>query len=525
MKKHILFIVLILITFISAESKNKPNIIFFIADDMLPVHFNCLHEGRDKFYTPNLDRLAQEGTILLQQHVVSPVCTPSRYSVLTGNYPSRATNWGFLDRTKKEGQTVVHFNTEITKETVNVGSILKNNGYVTGFVGKNHVIQTHDLEKFPNYDASAKDPIIKNQLVNNHEKIKKAIREAGFSFADRIYNNNPPYIGIKEVGVHNMDWMAEGAINFIEENKSNPFFLYFATTVPHGPTEANRAWNADPSIAAVGYLDNIPNVLPARKTIPERLIKEGFSTDFSRCNLLWLDDTLGALIKKLEKEKILDNTIIFFFSDHGQEAKGTLYQGGVHDPSIVWKSGGLPAGETSTALISNIDFTPTILDIAGVEYDPKSFDGVSFKPQLLGKKSKKRTLYFELGYARAIRIGNWKYIAVRYPDFINNWTIEDKKRVLDEYNAERRRKYLKIVTEDPSQPFSHFNAQPGGGDAERVSTGKKPGYYDLDQLYNLEDDPNELNNLANKKSYIKKLNEMKNELKLILDTLPGDFPL
>ena len=174
------------------------------------------------------------------------------------------------------------------------------------------------------------------------------------------------------------------------------FFLYFATTVPHGPTESNRAWNADPSIAAVGHLDNIPNVLPARKTIPERLIKEGFSTDFSRCNLLWLDDTLGALIKKLEKEKILDNTIIFFFSDHGQEAKGTLYQGGVHDPSIVWKSGGLPAGETLTALISNIDFTPTILDIAGVEYDPKSFDGVSFKPQLLGKKSKKERYILNL---------------------------------------------------------------------------------------------------------------------------------
>ena len=108
MKKHILFIVLILITFISAESKINL-ILFFIADDMLPVHFNCLHEGRDKFYTPNLDRLAREGTILLQQHVVSPVCTPSRYSVLTGNYPSRATNWGFLDRTKKEGQTVVSF--------------------------------------------------------------------------------------------------------------------------------------------------------------------------------------------------------------------------------------------------------------------------------------------------------------------------------------------------------------------------------------------------------------------------------
>ena len=118
MKKNILPVILILFLFLflfSSESKNKPNIIFFIADDMLPEHFNCLNEGKDKYFTPNLDRLAREGTIMLEQHVVSPVCTPSRYSVLTGMYPSRATSWGFLDRTKKEGQTVVHFNTEINK--------------------------------------------------------------------------------------------------------------------------------------------------------------------------------------------------------------------------------------------------------------------------------------------------------------------------------------------------------------------------------------------------------------------------
>ena len=103
MKKNILPVILILFLFLflfSSESKNKPNIIFFIADDMLPEHFNCLNEGKDKYFTPNLDRLAREGTIMLEQHVVSPVCTPSRYSVLTGMYPSRATSWGFLDRTK-----------------------------------------------------------------------------------------------------------------------------------------------------------------------------------------------------------------------------------------------------------------------------------------------------------------------------------------------------------------------------------------------------------------------------------------
>ena len=150
-----------------------------------------------------------------------------------------------------------------------------------------------------------------------------------------IYNNNPPYIGIKEVGVHNMDWMAFSVLNFIEENKSNPFFLYFATTVPHGPTEANRAWNADPSITA-GYLDNIPNVLPARKTIPERLIKDSQPTLAE--DLLWLD-ILGALIKKLEKEKILNNTIIFFFSDHGQDLKRNALSK-YHDPSIYGSQAG-----------------------------------------------------------------------------------------------------------------------------------------------------------------------------------------
>ena len=523
-KKIIYFILPFYISLIATASQ-KPNIIFFIADDMLPVHFNCLSEGKDKYFTPNIDRLANEGVLMLEQHVVSPVCTPSRYSVLTGLYPSRATNGGFITRTKKEGQTVVQFNTDIVKGNKTIGSRLQKAGYVTGFVGKNHVVQVHNLKKFSNYDASAQDPIIKKQLIDNHTKICNSIKEVGFDFVDRIYHNNPPYIGLKEVGVHNMDWLAEGGIEFINQNKNNSFFLYFATTIPHGPTEEKRSWNANPLLSAIGYLDNPPDVLPSRASIPQRLKKAGYPTDDSRCNLLWLDDVLGALVKKLEKENILDNTLIFFFSDHGQRAKGTLYQGGVHDPSIVWKVGGLPAGKSSKALVSGIDFTPTILDIAGAEYNAEDFDGKSFLPVLLGKKEQERILYFELGYARAIRKGPWKYIAIRYPDFIKNMSLDERKNILDTYNNERRRKYLNIVTEDPSAPFSHFNALPGGGDAERVSTGKKPSYYAQDQLYNLDSDPNELNNLFDDPKYKEKSVEMKKELQSIIDTLPGHLSL
>ena len=525
MFKNFLVLIPLSIMLVFASQAQKPNIIFFIADDMLPVHFNCLTEGRDKYFTPNIDKLANEGVLMLEQHVVSPVCTPSRYSVLTGLYPSRATNGGFIARTAQEGQSVVQFNTDIVKGNQTVGTFLQEAGYTTGFVGKNHVVQVHDLKKFSNYDASVKDLIIKNQLISNHTKICDAIKEVGFDFVDRIYHNNPPYIGLKEVGVHNMDWLAEGGIEFIKQNKENPFFLYFATTIPHGPTEEKRAWNADPLLSAIGYLDKAPDVLPSRKSIPERLKKEGFPVDDSRCNLLWLDDVLGSLINTLEEENILDNTLIFFFSDHGQRAKGTLYQGGVHDPSIIWKTDGLPVGESSEALVSGIDFTPTILDIAGIGFDKEKFDGESFLPILLGKEAKERTLYFELGYARAIRKGPWKYIAIRYPEFIKNMSFDERKNILDAYNKERRRKYLNIVTEDPSTPFSHFNALPGGGDAERVSTGKKPGYYDPDQLYNLDSDPNELTNLANDSKYNDTLLEMKKELQSIIDTLPGNLTL
>ena len=134
-------------------------------------------------------------------------------------------------------------------------------------------------------------------------------------------------------------------------------------------------------------------------------------------------------------------------------------------------------------------------------------------------------MYFELGYARAIRKGKWKYLAVRYPEHLSTMSDVERKRVLDEWNAERHRKHLEIVTEDPSEPFSHLTAIPGGGHAESNSTGSYPGYFDADQLYDLSRDPKEQKNLANDPVYKEKLEEMQREMKKILETLPGEFTL
>jgi len=508
----------------SVQEKEHPNIIFFIADDMYPEMFNCLPEGEGKNLTPNLDRLATEGTIMTGQYVVSPVCTPSRFNCLTGKYASRASNKAFLNKTKhEEGQTVIQWNSFITQEDSILPHYLKELGYATGMVGKNHVIEANGLYQFPDFQADPREPDIKRRVEENYKKVEDAILATGFDYAGGLYHNNPDFIGLAQLAVQNLDWTAEAGLDFIDQNKDQAFFLYFATTVPHGPTGAARSWNADPRITARGILDEAPKGMPARSSLPER-IKEAGLEGTARENILWLDDALGALINKLEEHGLMENTIIFFFNDHGQHAKGTLYQGGVVNPSIIWRSGGFPCGSVCEAPVSNVDFAPTILELAGADKLPGDMDGISFTGALEGREAKAReSLFFELGYARAVIKGKYKYYAVRYPDYAKNWTPAERAAELDRYNKGREFRNMEIVNRDPEKPFSHLEVVPGGGHAEHGSYGKLPGYFDSDQLYDLESDPGELNNLAIDSEFTETLEEMKAVLKGYTEKLPGIF--
>ena len=314
--------------------QERPNIIFFIADDMLPEHFNCLTQGKDKYLTPNLDRLAREGTLMLQQHVVSPVCTLVVTTYLLATLPAvRKTITS--SKYKKNGQSIVEFNTHILSTDRTLPALLKAAGYTTGMAGKDHVVEVAGLKPFKNFKSSAQDPANKAQLIANHDHTRQAMIEIGFDFADSLYHNNPSFLGLYEVAVQNMDWITDAGVRFIKQARTDPFFLYFATTVPHGPTQAKRSWKADPLLTAIGYLDKPLSVQPSRETIPKRLRNAGLPVNDNTANLLWLDDALGALLDTLEATGEIDNTVIFFFNDHGQLAKGTVYQGGVHNPSSL----------------------------------------------------------------------------------------------------------------------------------------------------------------------------------------------
>ncbi len=529
MKAHLLSIGLLLVpvfcTVVRGEDspKRPPNFVFFVADDMQREMFNCLAEGEEPFLTPNLDRLAAEGTLMTQQYVSSPVCTPSRFTCLTGRFASRSTSRALLQTILEEGQSVVNWNTRIRPGQPSLPRLLQRAGYKTGMVGKNHVFEVPGRRKVGRHE-DPHDPLVHARLQADQQTLCNAIRRCGFDYAAAIYQNNPESNGPEALAVHNLDWIAQAAIRFIEENQDHPFFLYFASTVPHSPGDPARSWNTDRRTTAAGFLAEPLNVLPSRHDIPKRLEAAGVPVDSQRANMLWLDDALGVLLWQLHELGLDDNTIVLFFNDNGQGAKGTLYEDGIRSPSIIWRKGGFPCKLACNVKVSNTDFAPTILDFAGIPKPEDLFDGVSFRPALEGNAEPiHETLYFELGYARAVVMGRWKYLAVRYPDRARTMSREERARILDQYNSSLRERGRPILTTDPLARFSHLSLIPGGGDAEAASTGQRPGYYDSDQLYDLQRDPLERKNLAGDPDYADELQVMKQHLQNYLNTLPGGF--
>ncbi len=503
-------------------SAQRPNFVFFVADDMQRYMFNCLAEGEEPYLTPNLDRLAAEGTLMLEQYVSAPVCTPSRFTCLTGQYASRSQSRAIKATLQRDSQSVVGWNTKIVPGQVTLPSLLRQAGYRTGMVGKSHFVDVPGRKRI-GYLEDPRDPAIHARLQADQELVCAAVKRCGFDYAAAVYHNNPDQNGPKALAVHNLDWITQAGLNFIQANRDEPFFLFFASTVPHGPSSPPRAWNADRRATAAGLLDEPLEVLPSRQEIPGRLKEAGVPVDTQRGNMLWLDDALGALLDKLREHGLYENTIIVFFNDHGQGAKGTLYQGGINSPSIIWRYGGFPCGLVSRTRVSNIDFAPTILDFAGIPYRAEQFDGVSFRSTLGDNQPVHESLFFEMGYTRAVIAGPWKYLALRYPKRVREMTLPERGRVLEEFNASQRKRSKKILTSDASTPFSHISLIPGGGDAEAASTGKYPAYYDADQLYDLSRDPTEQKNLANDPRYAAVLENMKEQLQYHLNMLPGGF--
>jgi len=470
-------------------SNDRPNIILFLTDDQ---DKESIGTYGGKTPTPNLDRLAREGLKLNQAYVSTTVCTPSRYTFLTGRYAGNSYSDEYLSEVPLGSQGSPGFNMALEEDKMNVGNILALNGYTTGFVGKFHVGRHLKNEK--QFTDSGLEYVSKSAEAdseatvayrNNERWYRKQMLDHGFSYAKNIYweNLKAPF------GHHNPEWTIDAALEFIEENKDGPFYLHYSTTLLHGPDKSWRDSMDHPRSSGEGMLDKAPEVMTDRTALLKSLQQKNLDPDTAHAGNAWVDDSIGAILKKLDELGISDNTIVVFISDHGSNLKGSLFDvDGVNVPSIIRWPGKIQPGTESEALVQNIDFVPTFFDAAdAVVPEQYKMDGQSLVPLLTqGESAQWRDdLYFELGAARAVRTRDWKYIAVRY-------TAEQVERIQGS-----------AIEELPKQ-MSYLRRM---GIGTRGSL--NPNFFDGDQLYHVSEDPLEQQNLANAPEHQERLAEMK----------------
>ena len=541
----LLGLALLLIPFLSASQvadfPEKPNVIFIITDDQHRESFGFIE---NKALTPNIDRIAREGIYFSHSYVAASVCTPSRYSCLTGQYASRCQTPNFIKGITPEGQTRVTWNISLAENQLILPHLLQQVGYKTGMVGKWHLGGISDRFQSVPPGSDPTNPEVARILQENQENYCRALRDKyGWDYAAAVYRANldgDRSLSNTGLDVHNMEAMTQAGLEFIEDNQDHPFFLYFSTTLLHYP-EVYKSLDADPRIGPAGLMEEpITGIQPSRESVKQRAAEAGVTG--RAVEATWLDDGIGALIHKLEELGIAENTLVLYFNDNGMDygGKGTCYQGGILTPTIAYWPGTIkPASEER--LIQNVDFMPTILELSGAKAPADmKIDGRSLVPLFTNEVGQwRRSIYSEIGYVRCVVTDDgWKYLAFRVPPSSQR-PLEERMEVQLRYHEKLGKEEpwrMEFVEIDPEARFFHLGLSPGGAAFEQdpFRPGAQQGewhhpapwrhnYFDRDQLYQISSDPLEITNLANHPAYANKLLEMQNVLKDHLDQLPGTF--
>jgi len=477
-----------------------PNIIIVNVDDMVGgQHFGF--EGRDCL-TPTLDSLADTGIHFSEAFAAATVCGPSRYSLMSGRYASRNTSANFISRYPLE--TVGRFgvsDTELEGDGENLGTWLQRAGYRTGFVGKAHLIDDF-LNNTANWPAagmvtysSTADPAV-NAEVNgamhhNHRVLAQRMRPYGFDYASGFYRANLLELRNDYLNVHNQEWVTKNALDFIDENHEQRFFLYMTPTINHGPVrnDLTKSLLADSRYTSAGFFEDLDySFMPPRQSIVDQVTAA--NKDLISARETWVDYSIAAITNRLAEYGLENDTLIIFTADHGEKTfdtpaiwgKSSLFDTGMRVPLVMhWPAGIVSPGRTYDENVGHIDFVPTLLELAGATNLPtRVLDGKSLVPILNGSSAALHDdVFCEIGYARGVRSKDWKYIAVRYTPSI--YTQIDNGYLWKNYKTG-------LLTEP--RPYYVNNSSLG-----YLSQHVHSGYYDDDQLYDLVNDPMEQTNL------------------------------
>lgn len=445
------FLVLFLMIFScdKKETANSPNILFCISDDQTWLHAGAYDDNVVK--TPVFDQIANEGILFNNAFTSVPACAPSRAAILTGR------NFYELE------EAACHFSLFPEKFKVYT-EILEEHGYASGYTGK-------------------------PWGPGRWEQSGRAKNPAGNEFND-LKHETPD-------GISNIDY-AENFKAFYNQKGNKPFCFWFGAMEAHRPFPTGKGLEPGMDISRVKVPDFLPNSEKVKSDILDYY-----------CEIEWFDTQLGKIIDFLKEKGEYENTLIVITSDNGMpfpRAKSNLYEYGIHMPlAISWKDIVQPG--RSDALVSFADFAPTFLDAAGIEI-PNEMTGKSLLPLLTGKSKTNRDFVVsgkelhawchpegEINPLRSIRNSQYLYILnlkpemwpAGHPDPICNWDLlpygdidwgPSKEEIMD--TLDYGNKFLELCV------------------------GKRP----KEELYDVLNDPVNLNNLADNPRY----NQIKQEL-------------
>lgn len=384
MTKYIYCSFLLLLPMLAtAQKTERPNVILIITDDQGYGDFGFT--GNPHVQTPNLDQLAKE-SVRFNNFYVSPVCAPTRSSLMTGRYSLRT---GVRDT--YNGGAIMAAN-EVT-----IAETLKDVGYQTGIFGKWHLGD--------NYPSRPSDQGFDESLIHLSGGMGQVGDFTTYFQGDRSYfdpvlwhnNEQEAYQG------YCSDIFAENAIQFIEENKDGPFFCYLSFNAPHTPLQVPEK-----------YLERYENVDPSTgfdqddRPFPEMSEKDKVDARRVYAMVDNIDDNLGQLFKKLEELDIAEETIVIFMTDNGPQQrryksglrglKGSVWRGGVRVPLLFKYPQLKTTVEEVKATTAHIDLLPTITALCHAELPKmKKMDGTNLLPLLQGEKIEdlnNRSLFF-----------------------------------------------------------------------------------------------------------------------------------
>ncbi|MGO1787349.1 MAG: sulfatase family protein [Sphingobacterium sp.] len=413
----------------TTKEGRKPNVILIYSDDQGWADLGVY--GSPDLQTPHLDSLAGRGVRFTQFYSASPICSPSRASVLTGRYPQRAGLAGNASADKGAEGMPAHQYT--------LAELFKDAGYRTGHVGKWHVGQSE--ETIPNAQGFDHSFGFMGGVIDSYSHFfywNGPNRHDLWRNGERVY----------ESGRYFPDLMVEEAARFMEDHQEDPFFLYFAVNIPHYPLQPDKKW--------LDYYNDqgIPS--------PRNMYAAFVST---------MDEKIGMLLQQLEALGLADDTIVIFQADQGfseeerafggggsaapyRGSKFSLFEGGVRVPAIISWPTGVPQNEVRDQFAANIDWFPTLAEYCDIDLPDRKLDGKSLK-NVINHNSDESThevFYWKSGGSEglpqwAVRQGPWK--------LLHN-PLQAEKDELDQENL-----MLINLQDDPSERKNLSKVQPG----------------------------------------------------------------